>query len=101
MDKVTPFLSDGELLIDPRHIAPPKRKRLKKIKRTLIFLEQNRRVVKIRKIDPQSEEGEAMSGFNYPMIVELTPHDYTGDIPFRLRRMDVVNLIHDLADSLR
>ena len=101
MDKVTPFLSDGELLIDPRYIAPSKRKKLKEIKRILMSLEQNRRVVKIRKIDPQSEEGKAMSGFNNPMIVELIPHGYTGDIPFRLRRRDVVNLVHDLADSLR
>ena len=101
MDKVTPFLSDGELLIDPRYIAPSKRKKLKEIKRILMSLEQNRRVVKIRKIDPQSEEGKLMSGYKYPMIVELAHAGYTSDIPFRLRRMDVVNLIHDLADSLR
>ena len=101
MDKVTPFLSDGELLIDPRHIAPLKMKKLKKIKRTLIFLEQNRRVIKIRKIDPESEEGQMMSKFPYPMIAELTTNDYPQEIPFRLRKMDVVNLIQDLADTLR
>ena len=77
------------------------RKRLKELKKILRDLEQNRRIVKIRKIDPQSEEGQIMSNVPHPMIAEIKHESSMSDIPCRLRRMDVINLIHDLANILR
>lgn len=78
---------------------PITKKNLKKVKKILRDLEQNRRIVKVRKIDPQSEEGQLMRNFPYPMIAEIKYIET--EIPCRLRRMDVINLIHDLANTLR
>tara|TARA_Y100000310_G_scaffold31294_1_gene29704 strand:+ start:858 stop:1175 length:318 start_codon:yes stop_codon:yes gene_type:complete len=80
---------------------PITKKNLKKVKKILRDLEQNRRIVKVRKIDPQSEEGQLMRNFPYPKIAEIKHEMCTSCFPCRLRRMDVINLIHDLANTLR